>query len=260
MRKIIIAVLSIFLFSAVQAKMITKEYDYKLDTMTFKGFVAYDDAAKGKRPGVLVAHEWWGLNDFARTQAKRLAQLGYVAFAVDMYGEGKTTADFAIAAKLAGSVRGTPLMRKRIVAGLDALLRQENVDPRRIAAIGFCFGGTSVLDLAYSGADVKGIVTFHGGLFSLSQEDAGHVKAKFLILHGADDPTMTRDTINQFQESLRKAGVDWQMVYFGNAVHSFSNPASGNDKSKGMAYNPLAAQRSWKNMEVFLQDILEEKK
>jgi dienelactone hydrolase len=228
--------------------------------MTFKGFVAYDDAAKGKRPGVLVAHEWWGLNDFARTQAKRLAQLGYVAFAVDMYGEGKTTADFAIAAKLAGSVRGTPLMRKRIVAGLDALLRQENVDPRRIAAIGFCFGGTSVLDLAYSGADVKGIVTFHGGLFSLSQEDAGHVKAKFLILHGADDPTMTRDTINQFQESLRKAGVDWQMVYFGNAVHSFSNPASGNDKSKGMAYNPLAAQRSWKNMEVFLQDILEEKK
>ena len=210
-------------------------------------------------PACCVAHEWWGLNDFAKSQAKRLAQLGYVAFAVDMYGNGQTASDAAIARKLAGSVRGTPLMRKRISAGMDALLRQKNVDPDRIAAIGFCFGGTAALDLAYSGADVKGVVTFHGGLFSMPQEDVGHIKAKFLILHGADDPTMTLDTINQFQESLRKAGVDWQMIYFGNAVHAFTNPASGNDKTKGIAYNPLAAQRSWKDMEDFLKEVLAEK-
>jgi dienelactone hydrolase len=259
MKKRTVLVPTLLFFISAHAAMITKEYDYKLDTMTFKGFVAYDDAIKGKRPGVLVAHEWWGLNDFTKTQAKRLAQSGYVAFAVDMYGAGKTTADFSIAAKLAGSVRGTPLMRKRIIAGLDALLLQENVDPRRIAAIGFCFGGTSVLDLAYSGADVKGVVTFHGGLFSVPQDDLKNIKARILVLHGADDPTMKPDTVRAFQESMRKSGADWQMVYFGNAVHSFSNPASGNDKSKGIAYNPLAAQRSWKDMEDFLKDVLAEK-
>lgn len=243
----------------LQAKIMTREYSYKLDTVTFAGFVAYDDDAKGKLPGVLVAHDWWGLTDFSKTQAKRLAQMGYVAFAVDMYGNGRTAPDAAAARKLAGGIRGTPLMLARIKAGLSALLSQQNVDPKRIGAIGFCFGGTCVLDLAYSGADVKAVATFHGGLFSVPQEDVGHIKAKFLILHGADDPTMTRDTINQFQESLRKAGVDWQMVYFGNAVHGFCNPASGNDKSKGSAYNAEAAKRSWQDMDDFLKDVLAEK-
>jgi dienelactone hydrolase len=259
MRKMTAVILALLCINSAQTKIITREYDYKLDTTTFKGFVAYDDAVKGRRPGILVAHEWWGLNDFSKTQTKRLAALGYVAFAVDMYGKGQTATDIAAARKLAGGVRGTPLMRQRITAGLEALLRQDNVDPRRVAAIGFCFGGTCVLDLAYSGADVKGVVTFHGGLFSVNQDDLGRVKAKLLILHGADDPSMTRDSINQFQESLRKAGADWQMVYFGNAVHAFTNPAAGTDKTKGMAYNPLAAQRSWKDMEDFLQDVLAEK-
>lgn len=259
MRRMTRVVLALLLISSAQAKVVTKEYTYKVDTTTLRGFVAYDDAAQGKRPGVLVAHDWWGLTDFSRTQARRLAELGYVAFAVDMYGNGQNTTDMAVARKLAGGIRGTPLMRSRIRAGLDAMLRQDNVDPKRVAAIGFCFGGTSILDLAYSGADVKGVVTFHGGLFSVKQEDLGHVKAKFLILHGADDPTMTRDTINQFQESLRRAGADWQMVYFGNAVHGFCNPASGNDKSKGSAYDPVAAARSWKDMEDFLQDVLANK-
>jgi dienelactone hydrolase len=259
MRKAIFFLLPLFLFLSVPGKMITKEFDYKIDSLTFKGFLAYEDTLHGKRPGVLVAHEWWGLNDFAKTQAKRLAHMGYVAFAVDMYGNGINTTDVAIARKLAGGVRGTPRMRQRIIAGLETLLHQENVDPKRVAAIGFCFGGTGVLDLAYSGADVKGVVTFHGGLFSIKPEERGQVKARFLILHGADDPTMPQDTISQFQESLRKAGVDWQMVYYGNAVHSFSNPASGSDKSKGVAYNPQAAQRSWTAMEAFLREVLAEK-
>jgi dienelactone hydrolase len=259
MKKATVALSIIFLFYSAQAKMITKEYTYKIDTMTFKGFVAFDDKEKGKRPGILVAHEWWGQNEFAKSQARCLAGLGYVAFAVDMYGNGQNTTDIGVASKLAGAVRGTPRMRQRIVAGLDALLKQENVDPNRVAAIGFCFGGTSVLDLAYSGANVKGVVTFHGGLFSVPQDDLKKIKARVLVLHGADDPTMKPDTVLAFQESMRKSGADWQMVYYGNAVHGFTNPANGTDNGKGVAYNALAAQRSWKAMEVFLNDILEAK-
>ena len=245
-----------FLSVAVGAEIITKEVTYTLNSMDFKGFLAYDKAVKAKRPGILVAHEWWGLNDFTKTQAKDLAAMGYTAIAVDMYGEGKKTIDPKIAAKMAGEVRGTPLMRERIQAGLKALLSQETVDPQRIAAIGFCFGGTAVLELAYSGAAIKGVVTFHGGLFSPKPEDVKNIKTKVLVLHGADDPTMTQETISQFQESMRKSGADWQMVYFGNTVHSFTNPASGNDKSKGVAYNALSAERAFIYMKMFLKEIL----
>ncbi len=245
-----------FLSVTVGAEIITKEVTYTLNNINFKGFLAYDNAVKGKRPGVLVAHEWWGLNDFTKTQVKDLAGMGYSAFAVDMYGEGKKTIDPKIAAKMAGEVRGTPLMRERIQAGLKALLSQEAVDPQRIAAIGFCFGGTAVLELAYSGAAIKGVVTLHGGLFSPKPEDLGNIKAKLLVLHGADDPTMPQETISRFQESMRKSGADWQMVYFGNTIHSFTNPASGNDNSKGVAYNALSAERAFKYMKMFLKEIL----
>ncbi len=258
MIKIAGIVITIGMVLAAQAKMVFKDYEYKIDTTTFKGFVAYNDSLKGKLPGVLVVHEWWGLNDFSKTQAKRLAQMGYVALAVDMYGNGKNTTDMSVAAKLAAGVRGTPLMRQRVAAGFAELKHFDNVDSNRMAAIGFCFGGTGVLELAYSGAKAKGVVSFHGGLFSVKPEDAPNIKAKILVLHGADDPNVKADTIAHFQDALRKAGADWQMVYFGNAVHAFTNPAAGNDKSKGMAYNPLAAQRSWKDMEIFLHDIFAE--
>ena len=239
--------------------MITKECTYKLDTTTFKGFLAYDDAVKGKRPGVLVVHEWWGLNDFARTQAKKLAGMGYVALAADMYGNGMNTTDPKVAGAMAGSLRGTPRLRERALAGLSELLRQPEVDTDRVAAIGFCFGGSAVLDLAYGGAKVKGVVTFHGGLFSPKEQDMKNIKTKFLVLHGADDPTMPRDSVLAFQESMRKSGADWQMVFYANAVHGFTNPANGTDNSKGAAYNPLAAQRSWEQMKMFLNEVLAKK-
>ncbi len=245
-----------FITVTAGAEILTKEVTYTQDTIIFKGFLAYDNAIKGKRPGVLVAHEWWGLNDFAKTQAKDLAKMGYVAFAVDMYGGGKHTVDPAIAAKMAGAVRGTPLMRERITAGLKALLSQAPVDPQRVAAIGFCFGGTAVLELAYSGAAIKGVVTLHGGLFLPKPDDLGNIKAKLLVLHGADDPTMTPETITQFQESMRKSGADWQMMYFGNTVHRFTNPEAGNDKNKGAAYNPLSAERAFEYMKMFLKEVL----
>jgi dienelactone hydrolase len=259
MKKLLL-VISLFLLSpSAEGKMITKECTYKLDTTTFKGFLAYDDAVKGKRPGVLVVHEWWGLNDFARTQAKKLAGMGYVALAADMYGNGMNTTDPKVAGAMAGSLRGTPRLRERALAGLSELLHQAEVDSHRVAAIGFCFGGSAVLDLAYGGAKVNGVVTFHGGLFSPKEQDMKNIKTKFLVLHGADDPTMPRDSVLAFQESMRKSGADWQMVFYANAVHGFTNPANGTDNSKGAAYNPLAAQRSWEQMKMFLNEVLAKK-
>jgi dienelactone hydrolase len=235
--------------------MISKEISYKSDTVTCRGFLAYDNSTKNKQPGILVAHEWWGLNDFAKTQAKRLAQMGYVAFAVDLYGNGIKTSDPKVAGAMAGSLRGTQILRDRITAGLSALLSQPAVDSSRTAAIGFCFGGSAVLGLAYSGANVKGVVSFHGGLFSPGEEDMKRIKARLLILHGANDPTMPIDTIVRFQDAMRKSGADWQMVYYGNSVHGFTNPVNGTDNARGVAYNAQAAQRSWMAMEIFLKEV-----
>jgi dienelactone hydrolase len=256
MKRILIAVAVSFLASTMSAEIITKEISYKQDTTTFKGFLTYDNSIKGKRPGVLVAHEWWGLNDFTKTQAKNLAHMGYAAFAVDLYGNGKSTTDMKIAAQMAGEIRGTPRMRDRIKAGFSAMLSQEMVDAKRTAAIGFCFGGSAVLELAYSGAECKGIVTFHGGLFSPSPSEIQSIKTKLLVLHGANDPTMTPEVVSQFQESMRKSGADWRMIYFGNTVHSFTNPAAGNDPAKGVAYNPLSAGRAFSYMKIFLEEVL----
>lgn len=250
--------LSLLLALSVQltAGVVHEAFNYRVDDTEFKGYLAYDRAIAGRKPGILLAHEWWGLNDFARAQADKLAAMGYIVLAVDLYGNGQTTTDAQIAQEWAGQVRGTPLMRQRIQAGLTALTQDARVDAGRIAAVGYCFGGTAVLELAFSGARIKGVVTFHAGLTLPGPDDVDRIKASFLVLHGADDPYASQELIAQFQNSLRQAGVDWQMVFFGNAVHSFTNPASGNDKSKGLAYNPLAATRSWEYMKLFLREIL----
>lgn len=255
MKGSVVMVASLLLATTAAPEIITKETAYSKDSMTFKGYCAYDNNVKGKRPGVLVAHEWWGLNDFSKSKTRELAAMGYFAFAVDLYGNGKTASDMKTAAQMAGEVRGTPRMRERVIAGYNEMLKQELVDPNGTAAIGFCFGGTAVLELAYSGAPVKGTVTFHGGLIVPKPEDAGKIKAKILILHGADDPTVPRDEIGRLQDALRKEKVDWQFVYFGNTVHSFTNPAAGNDNGKGAAYNPESARRAWEYMKIFLGEI-----
>ena len=255
MKRVVLSVVSLLFATSAFAEIITKEVLYSQDSVTFKGYMAYDNKIKGKKPGILVAHEWWGLNDFSKTKAKELASLGYCAFAADLYGNGKTASDAKTAAQLAGEVRGTSRMRERIVAGYNEMLKQEMVDSNRTAAIGFCFGGTAVLELAYSGAEVKGIVSFHGGLIAPKPGDMGKIKAKILILHGADDPNVPRDMIERLQDTLRNEKVDWQFVFFSNTVHAFTNPAAGNDNSKGMAYNPESARRAWDYMKLFLNEI-----
>ena len=243
-------------FTAVQAKVVTQTVTYRQDGTMMRGFLAYDDGFRGKRPGVLVVHEWWGLNDFARERTVKLAGLGYVALAADMYGSGATTRDREEAGRLAGTLLKNPdLLRARAQAAYKVLAADPRLDPKRLAAIGFCFGGTTVLELAYSGADLAGVVSFHGGLPRPRPGDLQALKAKILVLHGADDPHVPAADITAFEQAMRQAGADWQMVFLGGAVHSFTNPAAGDNRAAGAAYDARAARRSWRCMQEFFREI-----
>jgi dienelactone hydrolase len=244
------------LASAASAAVATKAVEYQDGEVALEGYLAWDDAATGPRPAVLVVHEWWGLNDYAKMRARQLAAMGYVAFAVDMYGKGILADTPEKARALAATIRsGRTAMRRRITAGLDVLRTQADVDPKRIAAIGYCFGGTTVLELARSGADVAGVVSFHGGLDTDLPAEAGKVTAKVLVLTGAADPGVTHEHVKTFQDEMTQAGTDWHLVSYGGAVHTFTNPAAGNDASKGSAYHPVAARRSWEAMKTFFAEL-----
>jgi dienelactone hydrolase len=230
--------------------------EYTHGDTVFEGFMAWDEATKGRRPGVLVVHQWTGVSDHERDRAQRLAALGYAALAADVYGKGVRPTTREEASAMAGKVRNDrALLRARVRAGLDTLRASELVDTRRIAAIGYCFGGTAVLELARSGAEVAGVVSFHGGLSSPEPEEGKRIKAKVLVLHGADDPFNSPENIAAFQQEMRAAGVDWQMVSYGGAVHAFTQKGAGNDPSKGMAYDERADRRSWQAMQDLFAEI-----
>lgn len=256
MRLLTLAILAMLLTGGARAEIVTKDVLYRHGDVELEGYVAYDDASKERRPGVLVVHEWMGLGDNAKTRARMLAGEGYVAFAVDMYGKGVRAKDTKEAGALAGKYKGDrDLMRGRIQAGLDELLKREDVDPSRVAAIGYCFGGTTVLELARSGAPVAGVVSFHGGLDAPKPAAKEGVKAKVLVLHGADDPYVKPEEVAGFEKEMREAGADWQLVSYGGAVHSFTNPDAGSDNSRGAAYNESADKRSWRAMKDFFTEI-----
>lgn len=239
------------------ASIKTEKIVYTFEDGKFVGYLAYDDSIKGPRPGVLIVHEWWGINNYIKKRAEQLASLGYIAFAADMYGDGFSTKDPKEAGTMAGKLRNGDriLLRKRANADLNVLMNNPMTDRNRVAAIGYCFGGTTVLELARSGADIAGIVSFHGVLDTPDPDDARNIKAHILVLNGADDPNVPAIQILDFQNEMRKAGVDWQMISYGGAVHSFTNPDSGNDPSKGFAYNMKADMRSWEHMKVFFAEI-----
>jgi dienelactone hydrolase len=221
-----------------------------------EGYLAYDDSFSGKRPGVLVVHEWKGLGEYEKKRARMLAELGYVAFAGDIYGKGVRAVTTQEAAHLSGKYKSErPLLRARVKAALEVLKTLPLTDPARTAAIGYCFGGTTVLELARSGAAVRGVVSFHGGLATPAPDDARNIKARVLVLHGADDPYVRPDEVAAFQKEMKIGGVDWQMVYYGGAVHSFTKKASGDDPSRGVAYNEKADKRSWEAMKKFFGEI-----
>jgi dienelactone hydrolase len=242
---------------SVPAKIVTQTIEYQQGDATLEGYLAYDDALTGARPGVLVVHQWLGLTDYEKHRAEQLAGLGYVAFCADIYGQGVRPANTSEAGVEATKYKSNrQLLRARVNAGLDELKKNEFVDPARVAAIGYCFGGTSVIELARSGADIKGVVSFHGGLDSPTPADGKNIKCKVLICHGADDPFEKASDLAAFEDEMRSANVDWVLIKFGGAVHSFTQPMAGNDNSKGAAYNERADKRSWAVMKLFFSDIL----
>jgi dienelactone hydrolase len=248
--------------TSTQASIVTRDIDYTQGGTPLRGYLAYDDSltSGGKLPGVLIVHEWWGLNDYAKGRAVQLAKLGYVAFALDMYGAGVVTTDKTKAGELAGQFYHKPLMAERAQAGLDQLLGTGLVDASRVAAIGYCFGGSTVQALAYSGAPLAGIVSFHGGLINATPESAARTKAKILICHGALDPSEKPEEISAYIKSMNDAKLDYQFKEYSGALHAFSNPdadkmAALNGLQGFIGYSPSADRRSWADMNSFFAEI-----
>ena len=238
------------------AQIHTETVAYRDGDTTLEGFWAYDTAIPGQRPGVLIIHQWKGLTDYEKKRAEMLAKLGYNVFAVDIYGKGIRPKSPQEAGAQAGKYKNNrALLRERAQAGLAVLQKQELTDPKRVAAIGYCFGGTAVIELARSGADIAGVVSFHGGLDSPHPEDGKKIKCKVLALHGADDPHVPAKDLAAFEDELRQAKVDWELVKYGGAVHSFTDWNAGNNAAQGAAYNEKADKRSWEAMKQFFGEI-----
>ncbi len=252
-----IALAGILLTSAAHAKLVHKQVEYKAGSLTSEGYLVYDDAKTGKRPGVLVTHNWLGLTHATEKKADMMAELGYVVFAADLYGKGIRPKDQTEAGKLATELKtDRKTLRERMKAALKVLQENKMVNPNKLAATGYCFGGTSAIELARSGAPLQAVVSFHGGLDSPTPADGKNIKAKILALHGADDPYEKPEDLNAFEKEMRDNNVDWQLVKFGGAVHSFTDEDAGNDNSKGAAYNARADKRSWLDMKNFLAETL----
>ncbi len=233
----------------------TEPVTYQVGDQTFEGCVSRPVNLSGKVPGVLVAHDWTGFGPFPRARAEQLAKLGYIALALDMYGQGVHAKNPEEAGKLAAPFyQDASLFRTRAQAALAELLKQPGVDPERIGAIGFCFGGATVLELARSGADVRAVVTFHGSLKTTRPAVAGAVKAKeLLILHGANDPLVPPAEVAAFKKEMDDAKVPYKFIAYPGAVHAFTNPDAGNDPSKPTAYNPQAATAAYGEMSAFFE-------
>ena len=228
---------------------------YKHDGVELEGYISYDDASEGKRPAVLVVHEWKGLGEYAKRRADQLASLGYAAFAADMYGRDVRPQTHEEAGKQAGIYKNDrALMRGRIRAAYDLLREHPMVDAGKIGAIGYCFGGTTVLELARSGAEVKGVVSFHGDLSTPEPADAKNIKGKVLIEHGEDD-SFTLSGVEPFKKEMADAGVDMRFDSYPGVVHSFTVKEAGSNPSSGMAYNEEADKKSWEAMKVFFEEV-----
>jgi dienelactone hydrolase len=241
-------------FAAVQ----TQEIEYKSNDKILKGYLAYDDASDAKRPGVIVVHEWWGHNEYSRKRARMLAELGYVALAIDMYGDGKTAAHPSQAGEFAKEVMSNQDQAKaRFLAGLDVLKNFHLTDASRIGAIGYCFGGATVLNMALAGVDLKAVVSFHGSLPTPPADlKHGQVKAKVLVCHGGDDQFITQEQISTFKNGLDAAKVDYQFKIYPGAKHSFTNPDADQLAAKfnmPISYNQEADQQSWHDMQEFFR-------
>ena len=259
---ILFALVSVSVFTGsapANTKIEGKDVQYSSDGVVMKGYLAYDRNVKGKRPGVLVVHEWWGHNEYARKRARMLAEMGYTALAVDMYGDGKQAMHPDDAGKFSSELmKNFDTAKARFIAAQEFLKVQPTVDPDRIAAIGYCFGGGIVLNMARQGVDLRGVASFHGSLSAVKPAVPGTVKAKVLVLHGADDKFTTPEQIETFKQELKDAGADFRFIVYPGAIHSFTNPGAdtlGKKFNLPLAYNAEADKKSWEELRKFLEAI-----
>jgi dienelactone hydrolase len=242
---------------AVQAvaEVQTRTIPYQHGSTELQGYLAWDDRFDGKRPGVLVVHEWWGLNDYARARARQLAEQGYVAFAPDMYGTGKVTSHPDQAGAWMKEIKeNVDRWVDRAGSGLAVLQQQAGVDSRRLAAIGYCFGGATVMHMAYAGLDVDLVASFHGSLPVAADSQLPAIKAKILVAHGNADPFVPAERVGAFRDALAKSDADWTMMEFGGVKHSFTNPGAGDYGIDALVYDQQADQQSWQMLLWLLDD------
>ena len=248
--------------STTQAEIRSEVVNYQVAGQPFQGYLSYDDAITGKRPGVLVVHEWWGHNAYARKRADMLAAMGYTAFALDMYGTGKLAEHPEDAQKfMQATLADMNVAETRFNVAKGLLQKHPTVLSNKIAAIGYCFGGGTVLHMARSGADLAGVVSFHGSLSTKTLAQSGQVKAKILVLNGADDPFVTPEQIAALKQEMQSAGADLEFVNYPGVKHSFTNPDAddlGKRFKMPLAYNAEADKNSWQRMQVFLEQVFME--
>ncbi|MGD1076461.1 MAG: dienelactone hydrolase family protein [Thermodesulfovibrionales bacterium] len=238
-----------------------KEVSYSAGGVVMKGYLAYDRNVTGRRPGVLVVHEWWGLNDYARKRARMLAEIGYTALAVDMYGEGRQAMHPDDAGKFSSELmKNFATAKARFMAAKEFLEKQPTVDPERIAAIGYCFGGGIVLNMARLGVDLKGVASFHGSLAAVTPAQPGAVKARILVLHGADDKFVTPEQVEAFKNEMKNAHANFRFITYPGAMHGFTNPDADEYAKKfnlPLGYNAEADKKSWEELKKFLQIVFQ---
>ena len=254
----LIALMITMLSTSATAALQTKEIDYKAGDTVMKGYLTFDDDFEGKRPGILVVHEWWGHNEYSRKRARMLAELGYTALAVDMYGDGKQADHPDNAGKFAAEVRqNMPAATQRFKAAMQLLQKHPTVDPEHIAAIGYCFGGGVVLEMARQGLDLDAVVSFHGSLATSNPASPGVIKARILVCDGADDKMITPEQIQAFLKEMKAADADLTFISYPGAKHSFTNPGADIYAEKfniPVGYNAEADKKSWQDMQEFLKD------
>ncbi|MBX7246039.1 MAG: dienelactone hydrolase family protein [Candidatus Sumerlaeaceae bacterium] len=256
MKRVWLGLVCLVVASAGFAAIQSDKVEYKVGSVTLQGMIVRDTSKQGKRPGVVVFPEWWGVNDYAKRRGADLAKLGYVAFVADPYGKDKITTDAKQAGAWAGELKGDPKVKvARIEAALEELKKDKDVDPTKVAAIGYCLGGYLALELARTGADVKGVVSFHGSLKGATNAEKGKVKAKVLVCHGADDTFESPEEVEGFKKEMAAAGISMQFESYPGAVHSFTNPDSAKAGIKGVAYNEAADKKSWADMQKFFAEI-----
>ena len=256
---VVCALMAVLAGPAAASPVKGEEVEYRAGSVVMKGYLIYDEKIKGRRPGVLVVHEWWGHNEYTRMRARMLAELGYAALAVDMYGEGKSATHPDDARKFSSELtKNFALSKARFLAAMEFLKNQPFVDPTRIAAIGYCFGGGVVLNMAREGLDLRGVASFHGSLMPVRPARPGVVKARILVLHGAADKFVPPEQIEAFKKEMKEAAVDFRFIAYPGALHSFTNPEA--DVLAGrfnmpVGYDAEADTRSWGDLKVFLGEV-----